>query len=100
MSYIINFEQILKKKKQINELKFLNLMREYMLFLEKFYTAGKSFTMPPVVPAVTNLTSAAMPQEKNLPVHPCISPSLIFPPKQIECQSHLLAGQVRALVTG
>ena len=104
-----------------------------MLLLEKFYTAGKNFytatnsvnelnlnsfflnnelkffTLPPTVPVVTNLTSAAVlcrflvlprPREKTFPVHPCISPSLIFPPKQRECQSHLLAGQVRALVTG
>ena len=64
------------KKKKIDELKFLNFMREYMLFLEKFYTAGKNFTLPPVVPVVTNLTSAALPKEKK-PTCPSLQISLI-----------------------
>ena len=36
------------------------VMPENMSFYEEIYTAGKNFTLPPAVLAVTNLTSANM----------------------------------------
>ena len=40
------------------------VLPENMSFYEEIYTDGKNFTLPPIVPELTNLTSESTPQKK------------------------------------